>query len=185
MQLLIIAALTFALCFGIDKGFTALFRSKTQHKTGLSVRLPRRYGITCVLLPVLGIAAALAGIGQKGILVVGGIVLILVGIALAVYYLTFGIYYDEDTFIVTSFGRKSREYRFRDIESQLLYQSGGNILVELFLSDGTAVSLQSAMPGAYPFLDHAFAAWCRQRKVDPKDCPFHDPANSLWFPTAQ
>jgi len=59
---------------------------------------------------------------------------------------------------------------------------GGNVIVELHLKDARAVSLQSGMEGVYPFLDHAFYAWCRQTGRDPETCDFHDPANSLWFP---
>ena len=47
------------------------------------------------------------------------------------------------------------------------------------------MSLQSTMEGTYPFLDHAFAAWCRQTGRDPKQCDFHDPSQSLWFPTEE
>lgn len=184
-MILLVAILTFALCFALDKGFTAIFRNKAQHKTGLAVHLPKRYGLACILLPVIGIAALMAGLSEKGILLYGGIVLILVGIGLGIYYLSFGIYYDADSFIVTTFGKKETTYQFREIESQLLYQSGSGILVELFLEDGNSVTLQSAMEGAYPFLDHAFAAWCRQKGLTPEQCAFHDPSNSLWFPTAQ
>ena len=185
MTILLVALLTFALCFAVDKGFAAIFRNKAQHKTGLSVHLPKRYALACILLPVVGAAALLAGLTEKGILLYGGILLILVGAALAVYYLSFGIYYDADTFIVSTIGKKQTLYRFRDIESQQLYRSGRNVLIELFLSDGGSVTLQSSMEGAYPFLDHAFAAWCRQKNLDPADCPFHDPANSLWFPPVE
>ena len=53
------------------------------------------------------------------------------------------------------------------------------------MSDGSAVSLQSSMEGIYTFLDTAFAAWCMQKGVDPQSCTFHDPSQSLWFPTVE
>ena len=62
---------------------------------------------------------------------------------------------------------------------------GGNIIVELHMDDGTTVSLQSAMEGINPFLDTAFAAWCLQTGRDPQSCDFHDPSQSLWFPTVE
>ena len=119
-------------------------------------------------------------------LLVGGIAVLLIGLGLITYYLTFGIFYDADTFLYTSFGKKSVEYRFGDILSQQLYVvQGGGIIIELHLKDGKAVSLQSAMEGTYPFLDHAFAAWCRQTGRDPESCDFHDPSQSLWFPAEE
>ena len=118
------------------------------------------------------------------VLLAGGIIVLLMGAALITYYLTFGVFYDDDSFILTTFGKKSVTYRFADIRMQQLYVvQGGNIVIELHLSDGRALSLQSGMEGTYPFLDHAFTAWCRQTGRDPENCPFHDPANSLWFPT--
>jgi hypothetical protein len=55
-------------------------------------------------------------------------------------------------------------------------------MVELHMADGSAVSLTSNMDGVYPFLDTAFAAWCRQTGRDPESCTFHDPSNHWWFP---
>ena len=68
---------------------------------------------------------------------------------------------------------------------KLYLVQGGNIIVELHMDDGTTVSLQSAMEGIYPFLDTAFAAWCLQTGRDPQSCDFHDPSQSLWFPTVE
>ena len=44
MEILVIVV-TLALCFGIDKLYTKLFRSAPEHKTGKSVRLPNIYGV--------------------------------------------------------------------------------------------------------------------------------------------
>lgn len=59
---LLVAAVVFGLCFAIDKGFTKLFRSQAQHKSGLSVRLSRRYGSFGLVMGVLGLAALFAGL---------------------------------------------------------------------------------------------------------------------------
>ena len=56
---------------------------------------------------------------------------------------------------------------------------------ELYLKDGSTVSLQSTMDGVYPFLDTAFAGWCLQTGRDPESCDFHDPSKSLWFPPVE
>lgn len=183
IAVLLVAAATFGVCYLFDKGYTAKFRSKIQHQSGLSVRLSKRYAAFGLILAVLGLTAVFTGLTNGPVLLVGGIIVMLMGIGLIVYYMTFGVFYDADSFIVTTFGKKSRTYMYQDIRAQQLYVvQGGNIIIELHLADKTAVSLQSVMEGVYPFLDHAFAAWCRQTGRDPGSCDFHDPANSLWFP---
>ena len=183
---LVIVALTFGVCYGCDKGFEKLFRSQAQHYSGLSVRMNKRYAAFGAILIAIGAAAILAGLNTGWLLSAGGVIVIAMGIALVVYYATFGIFYDSDSFILTTFGKKSTTYRFADIKGQRLYVvQGGNVLVELHMADGRSVSLQSAMVGVYPFLDHAFFAWCSQTGRDPNGCDFPDPANHLWFPTVE
>lgn len=186
MAVFVVIILTFALCFALDKGFTKLFRSQPQHLSGKAVRLHKYYGLGGILLTVLGIGAVFTGIREAmTILIVGGALIGVMGIGLIVYFLTFGLFYDEDTFLVTTFGKKTGLYRFNQIKGQKLYNNGGQTLIELYLSDGRSVQLQSTMVGAYEFLDYAFEAWCAQRGKRPEDCPFHDPDNSLWFPTVE
>ena len=116
-------------------------------------------------------------------LLIGGIIVLCMGLGLAAYYLGFGIFYDGESFLVSSLGKKSVTHDYKDIREQRLYLiQGGNILVELYMTDGTTVSLQSTMDGVYPFLDTAFAGWCLQTGRDPQSCDFHDPSNHWWFP---
>ncbi len=182
----LVAAGTFGLCYLFDKGYVRLFRNKVQHRSGLAVRLNQRYAVVGIVLGLLGAVAIVNGIVASVALLIGGAVVLLMASVLIVYYMTFGIFYDDDSFIFTTFGKKSVTYQFRDIRFQQLYLvQGGNIIVELHLADGRAVSIQSSMEGTYPFLDHAFAAWCRQTGRDPESCDFHDPSQSLWFPTEE
>ena len=182
----LVAALVFGCCYLFDKGFEKLFRSQAQHYSGLSVRVNKRYAAFGAILFALGIAAIFTGLGSGWVLIAGGVIVLAMGIAMVVYYATFGIFYDAESFILTTFGKKSNTYRFRDIKGQKLYLiQGGNVMVELHMSDGRTVSLQSAMTDVYPFLDHAFAAWCHQTGRDPESCDFHDTANHLWFPTVE
>ena len=184
--ILLIAAAVFGLCFAVDKAFAKLFRSKAQHRSGMAVRANKRYGLFGVILPVLGIMAVCVGISDGPVLLWGGIVVLLMGAALAVYYLSFGVFYDGETFLLSRFGKKEVTYRFSDIKGQKLYMvQGGNVIIELHMADGGTVSLQSTMDGVYPFLDTAFAAWCLQTGRDPQSCDFHDPSQSLWFPTVE
>ena len=184
--ILLIAAAVFGLCFAVDKAFTKIFRSKAQHRSGLAVRASKRYGLFGVILSVLGIMAACVGIADGSVLLWGGIIVLLMGLGLAVYYLSFGLFYDGESFLQSRFGKKDVTYRFDQIKGQKLYLvQGGNIIIELHMTDGGTVSLQSTMDGVYPFLDTAFAAWCMQTGRDPQSCDFHDPSQSLWFPTVE
>lgn len=181
----IVALLVFGICFVIDKGFAKLFRGQAQHHTGLSVRLNKRYASIGLIMFVLGVAAIFAGLKEGLILLIGGALIAVIGAGLVVYYMTFGIFYDEDTFLLTTFGKKSTVYHYSDIECQQLYNNYGQTVIELHMADGRTVHLQAAMPGVYPFLDKAFSAWCRQKNIREEDCTFHDPNNSCWFPSAE
>ena len=183
MLYILVAAAVFGICFAVDKGFTKSFRNQVQHKSGLSVRLSKRYAVFGLFLTVIGILAVCVGLTDESVLLWGGVIVLLMGFGLITYYMTFGIFYDADSFILTTFGKKSVVYSFSDIQEQKLYVvQGGSTLVELHLSDGRAVSIHTRMDGAYPFLNHAFSAWCRQTGRNPEDCEFHDPSNSIWFP---
>lgn len=187
MTIVLVIAGTFLLCWLVDKGFEKVFRSKPQHVSGKSVRLNKYYGVGGLLLTVLGTSALFSGIANDvKLLLFGGILLIIVGIALIVYYLTFGVFYDDDSFLYTTFGKRSVTYRYGDIRGQQLYRNqGGSILIELYLRDGKSVQLQSNMKDAYVFMDTAFAGWCHQRGVKQEDCAFYDPDNSCWFPSVE
>ena len=179
----LVAAVIFGICYLVDKTFSKLFRSKAQHRSGMAVRANKRYGIFGVVLTVLGIMAIFVGLTDGPVLLWGGVIVLLMGIALAVYYLSFGIFYDGESLLMQRFGKKDVTHAYRDIVGQKLYLiQGGNIVVELHMEDGTAVSVNTGMDGVYPFLDTAFAGWCLQKGIDPQSCDFHDPAKSWWFP---
>ena len=183
---LLVAAAIFGICFAVDKAFVKVFRSKAQHRSGMAVRANKLYGLAGLILSILGILGLLTGLGNNALLMVGGLLVLALGIALVAYYLSFGVFYDGETMLICAFGKKDREYYFREILGQKLYLvQGGNIIVELHMADGSAVSLQSSMEGVYTFLDTAFAAWCLQKGYDPQSCAFHDPSQSLWFPTVE
>ena len=181
--ILLIAAAVFGLCFLVDKTFSKLFRSKAQHRSGRAVRASRRYGLFGVILSVLGIMAACVGISDGSVLLWGGILVLIMGICLAVYYLSFGVFYDGETMLLSRFGKKDVTYRFEQILGQKLYLvQGGNVIIELHMTDGGTVSLQSTMDGVYPFLDTAFAAWCLQTGRDPRAVTSMTPARACGSP---
>ena len=169
---LLIAAAVFGVCYLVDKGFSKAFRGKAQHRSGMAVRANKRFGVFGVVLTVLGVMAFCIGIGDGPVLIVGGLIVFAMGIFLAVYYLSFGIFYDGESFLMSQFGKKDAVHRYEEIVGQKLYVVQGG-------------SLQSTMDGVYPFLDTAFAGWCLQTGRDPESCDFHDPSKSLWFPPVE
>lgn len=182
--MILAAAVTFGLLFLIDKGFTKTFRGTEMHQSGLSVRLPKRTGVAGIILCVLAVLTLFADFGaEKKTMLFAAAFVGAMGIGLIVYYMTFGVFYNDEGFVYTSFGKKSVTYRYSDIRTQKLYTTtGGSILVELHMENGKAVTLQSTMEGMYPFLDKAFYRWCDQKGIEPGSCDFYDPDNSLWFP---
>ena len=182
-SIIIIVGLVFGLCYLVDKGFTKLFRGTVQHQSGKSVRLSKRYGSVGTIMFALGVAASFMGSNAKDWpLVAGGCVLVVMGIALVVYYLSFGIYYDEDSFVYSKFGKPSVTYYFKNISSQQLYMASGNVVLELHMNDGSYFQVHTGMSGMYPFVDHAFNVWLEKTGRTKEDCTWYDPDNSCWFP---
>ena len=179
---LIICAAVFGVCFLVDKGFTKLFRSQAQHFSGKAVRLSKRYGSIGLLIGVLGLIAVFMGMPEDWVLIVGGALVMLMGAALVVYYMNYGVFYDDDSFLFMSLRKKNKTYFYNAIRGQQLYNNQGHLLIELHMSDGETIQLQSTMTGCYEFMDHAFSAWLKQTGKRQEDCPFYDPGNSCWFP---
>ena len=182
---ILVAAIAFGVFFLIDKGFTRLFRSQAQHQSGLAIRVNKRYCSFGLILCVLGIGSAFASAKEGLIMLAAGCIILLVGAGLIVYYMTFGVFYNEDGFVLTTFGKRSTTYRYHQIKGQMLYNSSGNIVVELHMTDGRTFHLPTTMDGVYSFMDYAFARWCVQTDKKPEACDFHDPDNSCWFPSVE
>ena len=185
---LLIAAAVFGLCYLLDKGFTKLFRSQSQHLSGRSVRLGKNCAVIGLLMLALGVGALCSGIQDgSSLFICGGILITVVGLGLALYYLFTGIFYDDDSFVYTAFLRKNRTYRYDQIRFQQLYMvQGGSVVIELHMTDGSAVQVQSNMAGYDKFLDTAFLGWVQQRNIDIRSgADFHDPDNSKWFPSEE
>lgn len=187
MAYILVAAMTFGVLFLVDKGFTRIFRSQAQHHSGTAVRLKKGYGIGAVLLCLLAVLALMQYISAgERIVLLGSVLTGAVGVGLGVYYVSTGIFYDDESFLYTAFGRKSVTYRYRDITGQKLYQlQGGSYLVELYMADRRTVPVQTSMAGAYDFLDKAAHARFRQLGIDSFACAWFDEENSCWFPPVE
>lgn len=181
-SILLVAGFVFGICFLADKGFAKLFRSQPQHQSGLSVRPNKKYAAFGLILAILGLGAVFTGLKDDKVLLFGGCFVIILGICLVIYYLSTGLFYDDETFLYLSFGKKSVTYHYRDIQAQQLYNAQGNLMVELYMTDGKSVHVHGNMVGAFDFLDKAFSGWCAQKGIAAEDCAFHDPSNSCWFP---
>lgn len=184
LPVIIVVAFTFGMCFLLDYAFRKIFRNRPQHRSGLSVKASKKYAAFGLILISLGIAALFSlNVGLWA--VIAGAAMILLGLCLVIYFLTFGIYYDDDSFVYAAFGRKNKVYRYECIESQQLYASGANLVIELHLSDGHSIQLQSTMDGVNPFMNKAFHGWLRQMGKTVEECKYYDPRKYSWFPNAQ
>lgn len=181
---LIIAAIVFGLCFLVDKGFTRVFRGQ-QHRSGTAVRLNKRYGSIGLIVAVLGIACLFAAPNQGAILWIAGPILVLGGGALVAWYLSFGVFYDAEAFLVTNLFKKTRRYTYDQIKAQQLFTASGNVIIELHLTDDTAVQLQGNMDGTYAFMEFAFHRWLDATGRFKSDCTFYAPDQSCWFPPVE
>ena len=184
IAVILIAAAVFGLCFLVDRGFTKLFRSQSQHHSGKAVRLNKRYGSVGLILTVFGIAVLFAGLPDNWLFIGCSILITALGVGLVVYYMTFGIYYDDETFLVERFGRKAEVFRYSDITAQKLYIAGASFVLELYLTEGKTLQLQAKMVGFQEFMDKAYEQWLSQTGRDPADCDFHDRERFQWFPDA-
>ena len=187
MGYLLVIAATFGAMYLMDKGLTRLFRSREQHRSGTAVRLKKHYGILSLAMIILGILGILTFFFDGNvILLLGGVLVAPGGAALGIYYLTHGIFYDDDSFLYVTFGNNAREYRYADILGQKLYEiQGGTLLVELHMRDGRAVSVQFSMEGAPSFLDKAAHARMRQLGLNSHECSWFDESQGRWFPPVE
>ena len=85
------AAIIFGICRLVDIAFQKLFRNKAEHLSGLAVRVNKRYGVFGVILSAIGIAAMVTGSGGDKVLLYGGLIVLVLGISLAVYYLSLSL----------------------------------------------------------------------------------------------
>ena len=187
MGYLVVIAATFGVMYLLDKGLTKLFRSRDQHRSGTAVRLKKHFGILSLALMALGFLGIVTYFTDKSLaLLVGGLLILPGGAVLGIYYLTHGIFYDDESFLYVSFGNKAREYRYADIVGQKLYEiQGGSLLVELHMTDGSAVSVQGTMEGAPAFLDKAAHARMRQLGLNSHECDWFDEEKGQWFPPVE
>ena len=187
MVYILIIAATFGVMFLLDKGLTKLFRSRDQHHSGTAVRLKKHFGILSLALMGLGLLGIATYFTDRSLaLLVGSLLILPGGAVLGLYYLTHGIFYDDDSFLYVSFGRNAREYRYADITAQKLYEiQGGSLLVELHMRDGKTVSVQGTMEGAATFLDKAAHARMRQLGLNSHECDWFDETQGRWFPPVE
>ena len=153
-------------------------QKKTRRNTLLIVLMA-----VCVI--VMGVACLFAAPNQGAIMWIAGAILVLGGAALVAWYLSFGVFYDAEAFLVTNLFKKAGRYTYGQIKAQQLYTASGNVLIELHLTDGTAVQLQSTMEGTYAFMEFAFYRWLEVTGRFKSDCDFYQPEQSCWFPPVE
>ena len=187
MGYLLVIAATFGVMFLMDKGLTKLFLNREQHRSGTAVRLKKHYALFALALMALGLLGIVTFFTDRNlILLVGGLLVLPGGALLGIYYITHGIFYDDESFLYVTFGNNAREYRYTDIQGQKLYEiQGGTLLVELYMADGKTVSVQFSMEGAPSFLDKAAHARLRQLNLNSHECDWFDETQGRWFPPVE
>lgn len=108
ISIFVVAGLVFFLCWLVDRAFTKLFRSKAQQRSGMAVRANKRYGVFGVILSVLGILGIVAGTTNEKLFTYAGIIVLLMGLGLAVHYLSFGIFMTATAFWCAASGANPR-----------------------------------------------------------------------------
>ncbi len=183
--IILIALTTFLVCFLVDKVFNLLFRSRRQHQSRRQVRLRRRMAAFGLIVAVLGAACVIFYWGRQPVIFWSGVALLLMGGAMVVYYVCFGVFYDEEGFLHSTFGKKPRFYNYRQIRFQQLYNSQGSIVVELHLEGGDCLQIQDSMEGAWEFLDYAYEMWRMEKGLSDDKCAFHNADKCQWFPQVE
>lgn len=161
-------------------GIAALKKRAKKENTLLLPDSRAFWGIALMTLGALAAAAPLGAVMDlAGALIAAG------GALLLAWVLKFSLSYDEACFCLQGL-KGARQYRYGQIAGQKLYLTqGGGVIIELHMEDGSAVSLQSDIPGVYAFLDRAFARWLAEKGIREADCPWYNPEQSCWFPEAE
>ena len=169
----LICAAVFGLCYLVDR---LLSRGRSKSAPERTVRQPRRAFVIGVVLLVAGVFIALF---VPGLLGVGGVVIALLGAVLILSFFSFTVEYDDEGFTCRTL-RGSKRYQYSQIRGEQALTTRGGIAVMLYVGDD-GVELSEAMQGARAFLSHAYYAWCRQKGIEPEDCPPPAPEALVWF----
>ena len=177
LLLLILMAVVFGLCFGVDRLCRRLFPADPRK----AVRLPRRSVIFGTLLTFLGFTALLMFWSQlQWHFRAAALFVLALGLFLLVQYFSFSIRYDDEGFAYRTLGKKPMTCRYEDILGQksLLTRSGVNST--LYTTQGE-VPVYTALVGLPDFLRKAFSRWCDAKGIDP-DTVENNPQYLTYFP---
>ncbi len=175
--LLFFAGLVLGLCFLIDRGIGRLHRRLAKAPV---VRPPLGYPILAAVLLLAAIPVAYFSLRARQWLFFGVAAVFLLFAGYAIYlFCSAAISYTADTFTLPGPGKKT--YRYAQIQGQRVGISRRAVCLVLCLGQEEVV-LRGNMLGFLPFLDVAFAGWCRQKGLDPAAQTWHDPTAYQWFP---
>ena len=85
---LLTAVAAFGVFYLLDKGFTKTFRGTETHRSGLSVRLPKRICTAGILLCILAALVLVVDFGEKSkvAMLIPAAIVAVMGIGLIIYY---------------------------------------------------------------------------------------------------
>lgn len=175
---LIVAILTFSLCFLVD----SLSKRRRRGRPAVRRVKPRKLAISFGLaLTFFGLGAGLRFLGEDVLLTVCCAGVLLMGIALIAIYLSTSIVYDDEGFTDKAPFRKAKRHRYGEIRGQtsLLTRSGVNAML---LAGDDEVHIYESMDGVQEFLQAAYHGWLAQTGRTEADCPPPNPTYLVWFP---
>ena len=177
---LLLIAVIFGLVALVDFVFGKLFPKSKVKKTAKAVRMPRYSFIVGILIVFLCVIGLLFYTQADLFLRIGMVIAMVMGLYMAVNYISFGIFYDDEGFTYRTLSKKAVTFRYADITGQrsFLARSGLNVTL---LAGETEIPLNGSMQGLSDFMNCAFFAWCRQTGLDP-DTQEYDPSTLHYFP---
>lgn len=176
--LVIYAALIFGLCFVVDKVTGWIIRRCQERDT---VKPPLRYPVlTCVLLAAAAGLVVYAIHVRKLQYLLGTGVFLAVAVYALVYYRSTEITYNKTSFVFHR-GKQKARFHFADIVGQRADVTRKTKCLVLCIGDDQVV-VYSNMQGYRRFLTQAYESWCQAKGLDPAAQPWHDPADTRWFP---
>lgn len=177
---LLLIAVIFGLVALCDFVFGKLFPKAKVKKTAKAVRMPRYSFIVGILIVFLGVIGLLFYTKADLFLRIGMVIAMIMGLYMAVNYMSFGIFYDDEGFTYRTLTKKTITFRYEDITGQRSFLARSGLNTSLFVGEDE-IPLNGSMQGVSDFMNCAFFAWCHQTGRDP-DAQEYDPRTLRYFP---
>lgn len=175
---IIVAALTFAICFAVD----SLSKRRRRGQPARRQVKPRRTTVVFgLVLSFFGLGVGLRFLGQDTLITVCSAGVLLMGVGLLYVYGATAIVYDDEGFTDKAPFRRPKRHDYGDIrgERALMTRSGVNAML---YAGQDEVHIYQSMEGVQEFLKTAYHGWLAQTGRTQDDCPPPNATYLVWFP---